>query len=168
MGRRPIASLCAAGSLGTITVVARAWRTVGGVYRCAARGLDSGDGRYLEAYGEHQRAALTALKDLFLAGHTPEPGGPPLSAAQVLAEVALLLSLPEPSSAEEADAQIAALQGGSLRDYAVAHPTWAFPVMSRVQARMPDPAQVPERQRNGAPWTAAAWRTHVWMLLRAP
>jgi hypothetical protein len=116
---------------------------------------------------DQQRTTLITLRDLFLAGHTPQPGSPPLAPAQMLAEVALLISLPEPQTADGADEQIAALRTASLREYAAAHPSWAYPVMARVQERLPDPETVPDRRRDGAAWSPNAWRSYVALLLQS-
>jgi hypothetical protein len=115
---------------------------------------------------DQQRSTLIALRDLFLAGHTPQPGSAPLAAAQMLAEVALLLSLPEPGTADDAEEQIVALRSASLRAFAAAHPAWAFPVMARVQERIPDPEAVSNKRRDGAAWSPNAWRSYVALLLQ--
>jgi|GEM_PF-1758425 len=119
----------------------------------------------MAAVGNEQLAALATLKSAFLAGHTPRPGDPVLQPAQGLAEVALLLALPCPADAEEANAQIEALQTASLRGYAAAHPHWAYPIMARVQAKLPDPAAVRDAQSKSTAWTPASWRTYVALLL---
>jgi hypothetical protein len=116
---------------------------------------------------DQQRSTLIALRDLFLAGQTPQPGSAPLASAQMLAEVALLISLPEPGTADEAQVQIAALRSASLRAFAAAHPAWAYPVMARVQERIPDPEAVPDRRRDGAAWTPNSWRSYVALLLQS-
>ena len=114
---------------------------------------------------EQQIATLAALRNTFLASQTPQPGGAVLEAAQTLAEVALLIALPQPRSSQEAEEQITALQSSSLRPYAAAHTTWAIPVMERVQRSIPDPATVADRQPRGAAWTPHAWRAYVALLL---
>jgi len=119
----------------------------------------------MAAVGNEQLAALATLKSAFLAGHTPRPGDPVLQPAQGLAEVALLLALPEPDDAEQASAQIEALQTASLRGYAAAHPHWAYPIMARVQAKLPDPAAVRDTQSKSTAWTPSSWRTYVALLL---
>ena len=120
----------------------------------------------MDPASEQQRAALVALKELFVTSNTPLPGGPALQPAQLLAEVALLLRLPNPATTAEAEEQMAALRTASLRAYAAAHATWAYPIMSRAQARVPDPAKIPDRQSSGAAWTPSAWRAYVEMILR--
>lgn len=119
----------------------------------------------MAAISNEQHAALATLKGAFLAGHTPRPGDPVLQPAQALAEVALLLALPEPGDEAEAQAQIAALQSVTLREYAAAHPHWAYPIMARVQAKLPDPASVRATKSGGSAWTPATWRSYVALLL---
>ena len=101
------------------------------------------------------------LAGSFLQAHTPTTTSELLGPAQMLAEVALSLALPLPTDEAEMREQIAALQSGSLRGYAAANERWAYPVMSSVQARIPDPECVPRAQRNGHPWTPASWRSYV-------
>lgn len=119
----------------------------------------------MAAVDEQQRTQIAVLKGTFLERNTPRAGDATLQPAQMLAEVALMLALPAPTTAAEASEQIEALQSLSLRNYAAAHTTWAYPVMSRVQSRLPDPGTVKSTQPNGTAWTPTAWRSYVAMLL---
>lgn len=108
-----------------------------------------------------QLEEIAARCDEFVARHVPLPVASGLAAAGYLAETALLLALPEPSTSHEAGQVLEALRAGSLRDYAAGHVVWAQDVMVRVQRRFPDPVYVPSLQPSGAAWTLATWRSFV-------
>lgn len=112
-----------------------------------------------------QLEEIASRRDELAARYVPLPMATGLTAASYLAETALLLSLPEPSSSYEAGELLEALRSGSLRGYAAAHVVWAQDVMVRVQRRFPDPAHVPALQAHGAAWTLDTWRAFVESLL---